>query len=52
MIALAIIAYIVLLILVLAFSPAIAIVAYIILLALVVMFNYAASVLSDHEDSL
>lgn len=52
MIALAIIAYIVLLILVLSFSPAIAIVAYIVLLALVLMFNHAASVLSDHEDSL
>jgi hypothetical protein len=50
MIALAIVAYTVLLIMVLAFSPAIAIVAYIMLLALVVMFNHAASVLSEHED--
>jgi len=50
MITLAIIAYLVLLIMVLAFSPAIAIVAYIVLLALVVMFNHAASVLSEHEE--
>lgn len=50
MIAFGIVAYLVLLILVWAFSHAIAIVAYIMLLALVVMFNHAASVLNEHEE--